>query len=338
MRTHRLTSVDAFIVFDLDDVSSSVGVTRLAPRILVDGATWMARSATYQQASFELRRGGASAGINAAPDTRHDAIRRFVEEVGPMVAEGRFLTEAGRGLGDIDLAPLRVLDPRPAIYWQQRSALAALGVAVSVEATGGLDGVTVAVEGLDRAGPDLVQVLTDRGAKVVGVGTAAGTATEPAGFDRDRLSEACSGGGDPVLALADPPEAPGAVLASDADVLVVGSRPGVLDHVAAATVRAARVVPHGPIPVTAKALAVLRGAGTMVLPDFVTTAGPLFAEVAPGGGEPSDPAGTLTRVLPEVLTEVLDHERGPLLGACLRAEAFLRTWRSELPFGRPLAT
>jgi hypothetical protein len=38
-----------------------------------------------------------------------------------------------------------------------------------------------------------------------------------------------------------------------------------------------------------------------------------------------------------VLDEVLDHADGPLLGACYRAEAFLRTWRDTLPFGRPLA-
>jgi hypothetical protein len=38
-----------------------------------------------------------------------------------------------------------------------------------------------------------------------------------------------------------------------------------------------------------------------------------------------------------VLTEVLAHDAGPLLAACYRAEAFLGTWRGELPFGRPLA-
>jgi hypothetical protein len=38
-----------------------------------------------------------------------------------------------------------------------------------------------------------------------------------------------------------------------------------------------------------------------------------------------------------VLDEVLEHEKGPLLAACYRAETFLRTWRETLPFGRPLA-
>lgn len=337
MRVQRLREVDAFIVFDLDDVEISMGVTRLAPKVLVDGAGWMARSATYQLASFELRRGGASAGISAGADARDEAVRVFVAEVGPLVAEGRWLTEPGRGLDDADLASLRAVDPRPAGFWEQRSTLAALGVAVCAEASGGLDGRTVAVEGLDRVGPEMVRALTDRGARVTAVSTPGGTATEAAGFDPDRITEACATRGDPLAALATELEPAAAVLAAAVDVLVVGSRPGIVDHTVAGAVAAGRVVPHGPIPVTAKALAMLGRAGTVVLPDFVTTAGSLFAAVAPGGGAPADPAATATSVLPAVLAEVLDHERGPLLGACLRAEAFLRTWRSELPFGRPLA-
>ena len=39
-----------------------------------------------------------------------------------------------------------------------------------------------------------------------------------------------------------------------------------------------------------------------------------------------------------VIDEVRGHGEGPVMGACLRAEAFLRTWRDELPFGRPLAS
>jgi glutamate dehydrogenase/leucine dehydrogenase len=324
-------------VFDLDDAEVSMGPTRLAPRILVDGATWIARSMSYQLASFELRRGGASAGINAGPEARAEAIRGFVEAVTPLVAEGRFLTEPGRGLDDADLAPLRPVDPRPATFWEQRPVLTALGVAVCAEVSGGLDGCTVAVEGLDRVGPEMVRALTDRGARVTVVSTSEGTASDAAGFDPDRVSGAWAAGGDPLAALTDAPQPVAAVFAANVDVLVVGSRPGVVDHEVAGAVRAARVVPHGPVPVTAKALAMLGRAGTVVLPDFVTTAGPLFAAVTPGGGPPADPVATVARVLPAVLAEVLDHERGPLLGACLRAEAFLRSWRSELPFGRPLA-
>ena len=36
-------------------------------------------------------------------------------------------------------------------------------------------------------------------------------------------------------------------------------------------------------------------------------------------------------------SDLVTHDDGPLLAGCYRAEAFLSTWRDELPFGRPLA-
>ena len=35
--------------------------------------------------------------------------------------------------------------------------------------------------------------------------------------------------------------------------------------------------------------------------------------------------------------EVQNHEEGHVVGACVRAESFLASWRDELPFGRPIA-
>lgn len=46
MKYHKISSTDAFIIFDLGDVPS-VGVTRLARKVLVDGAELLARSTTY---------------------------------------------------------------------------------------------------------------------------------------------------------------------------------------------------------------------------------------------------------------------------------------------------
>jgi hypothetical protein len=102
-------------------------------------------------------------------------------------------------------------------------------------------------------------------------------------------------------------------------------------------VRASAVVPWGPIPVTAKALAELRRAGVTVVPDFVATGGHLVAwpdvDAAPVG----DLRAAAAESVAGVLGEVMDHPSGPLLGACEQAEAFLATWCDELPFGRPLA-
>ena len=53
---------------------------------------------TYSFATFELRFGGASAGINAKPESRDDALAAFVEEVAPLVESGSVMLRPGTGL------------------------------------------------------------------------------------------------------------------------------------------------------------------------------------------------------------------------------------------------
>ncbi len=353
MQIHRLTGTDAFIVFDLDDAPSA-GVTRAAPKILVDGATALARTLTYRFASFERQVGGASAGINARPDERAAAVAAFVDEVGPLVVEGRFLTEAGRGVESDALAPLRAADPRPASYWALADALTGVGVAVAAAvAAGGLEGRTVAIEGFDSAGPAIAAGLSQQGARIVAVSTAEGTAAGP-GFGPDALAALWPAHGPKLVAelvgAGSSVAEPGAVFGVEADLLVTGSRPGVIGDEVAAGLGVRVVVPSGPTPVTAKALARLRRADTVVVPDFVSTAGPLFAgwpARGPAGGSPipsgsaetssTDPARAAAEAIRAVMAEVVDHPDGPLLAACYRAEAYLATWCGQLPFGRPIA-
>jgi glutamate dehydrogenase/leucine dehydrogenase len=301
---HKLAATDAFVVFDLEGAERSVGPTRLAPKILVDGAELLARSGTYLFASFDLAVGGASAGINARADGRDDAVAAFVAEVKPLVEAGTFTTEPARGLGPDELAALTGASPAPLPTGARRDALLAAGVIAGAErALGGdLGGATVAIEGGDQAPVALAAAVAGRGATVVSA------------------SLAGDAGGGP---------------AAEADVLLVGSKAGVLDHTLVDTVGARAVVPWGPVPVTAKALAALRRKGVVVLPDFLTIAGPSLVAV---GGLPADAAPeAVAEAVTAVLGEVLDHPDGPLLGACHRAEAFLGTWRDTLPFGRPIA-
>jgi hypothetical protein len=74
-----------------------------------------------------------------------------------------------------------------------------------------------------------------------------------------------------------------------------------------------------------------------VLPDFVVLVGPLLAAWAPAGTTADELRALTTTTVAGILAEVADHREGHLLGACERAEAFLSTWQSTLPFGRPLA-
>ena len=102
----KLDSTDAFYVVDLESAPRSVGVVRLAPKVLVDGAELLARATTYALAVFGVQAGGVSAGINAKPDGRDAAVTAFCEAVAPLVAQGRLHLSPGTGLTADELAPL----------------------------------------------------------------------------------------------------------------------------------------------------------------------------------------------------------------------------------------
>ena len=181
----------------------------------------------------------------------------------PRVGAGDVLVQAGKGVTAEELAPLRAVDPRPGAYWDTEVDLTALGIAVAADvAAGGLGGRGVAIEGFDAAGPALARALAERGGRVVAVATASGTAVALEGFDPADLDGAWSEhGADLVAALDTDPGKPWAVFGAASDVLVVGSKPGIIDDRVAGGLSATVVVPGGPVPITAKGLAVARRAG-----------------------------------------------------------------------------
>jgi glutamate dehydrogenase/leucine dehydrogenase len=287
MILHKLTSTDGFIAFDLDD-APAVGVVRLAPKVLRDGAELLARSTTYAAASFGLRVGGASAGLNAKPDARDAAVAAFVTEVRELVESGRWVPGPGVGVTVEDLAPLPESERRAAAFDQTAAGESA--VAAAFGALGELDGKRLAIVGSGPAADAAVASATTNGA----------TAEAQAAFG------------------------------ADCDALLVAGKAGVLEHDLAATVTAKVVVPITPVPVTARALAVLSRADIIVVPDFLATAGPLLAALEPDAGDPME------RVHGAV-AELSGEGTGLWMAAVERAEAHLGTWRDELPFGRPLA-
>lgn len=286
MPIQKLTSTDGFIAFDLEGIPA-VGLVRMAPKVLRDGAELLARSTTYAAASFGLQISGGSAGLNAKPDARDAALVAFEEEVTELVASGGWLPGPGTGVTVQDLAAL----PKPE---QRKTAfdpgLAGRGAVAAAEgAAGSLDGQRVATVGSGAAMDAAATAAREAGAQV-----------DAGSFD------------------------------ADCDVLLVAGKSGVLEHDLAATVGAKVVVPVTPVPVTARALAVLGRAGVVVVPDFLSTAAPLLAALDPDGGDPVD------RVRESVAALVADGT-GMWMAAVKRAEDHLRTWRDELPFGRPLA-
>jgi len=342
VRIQKLEGTDAFIVFDLDGAANSIGITRLAPKILVDGATMLARSNSYLFASFEQQASGASAGINAKPDDRDAAVAAFVAEVEPLVREGTFLTEAGKGVSNDELAPLFAVDPRPDFDPAAGASLLGSTVAVCAEralgSSGALAGATIAIEGLDRSNVGVVAALSQRGARITAVATSKGAVMAEAGFDPTALVAAIEGAGPGAVDELGGEVTPAwSVFAAPVDILCAGSKVGAVSDAGAGSIVAKAVVPIAPLAVTAKALAILRRAGVQVLPDFLAVSGPMFASFREDGSTLDDVRVVAEEQVGSVLDDVLDHADGPLLAACYRAEAFMRTWQDTLPFGRPLA-
>jgi hypothetical protein len=282
VKVDKLTGTDGFVVVDLDDATTSVGIVRLAPKVLRDGAELLARAVTYTFASFGVNgHGGASAAINAKPEARDDAVAAFVDEVRPRAESGALALTAGLGVTADDLAPLGSKEPDPALVAQ--GALAAARVA------GPLDWRTSAVVG---SGP-VVDAATAQLAS-------AGSTLAESRFD------------------------------APCDVLFVAGKAGVLDHATAEGVQASTVVPLTTVPVTARALAVLRAAGRTVVPDFLSTAAPILAAHDAAGGDP-------VQRIRELTIELAEAGTGMWVAAAERAETNLATWTDESPFGRPLA-
>ena len=298
-RTIKLSGVDAFVVVDLDGAEASSGPVRRARKVLPGGVRDLARSQTYTYAALGMRRGGASAGINAADADRAEAVAAFVEQAAALVADGTYLPDPAKGVDEADLAPLRAADPRSrsGAFLAECEALSAVAAA---EAAIGLDGRTAVIEGAGSCGEALAAALAERGAAVV-----------------ESSSESWA--------------------SAPVDIVFAGSKMGAVNHGSAESLQARLLVPCGRLPFTAKALAVCRRRGVLALPDFVTLAGSTIAAWSDPGADDDEVRSAVAATVTELVAEIADHPDGPFLAACYAAESFLATWQDELPFGRPLA-
>lgn len=323
MQVQRLAGIDGFVVFDLapgDEPLVATGIARHGEKILVGSATEYARAVTYGYALLNIKRSGASAGVNSPPADRDAAVRGFVEAIAGL--SGAYLPDAGKGVSPADLAPLGASDPRRPT---NLDAVGAACAAAATEAAGvNLSGARVAIEGYSSSSSALVSALHLRGAQVVAVATDRFLVSDKAGLSADQLAHAANG-----LTEGDPANR---VFGVAADVLFAGSKLGAVSNVAAGFVKTKAVVPTGPSPFTAKSYAILRRAGVEAVPDFAVLAGVLHAQWT--GAAPDEAA----KVVSDLIADCRGEADGTYLAACYRAESFLRSWQQKLPFGRPFAS
>jgi glutamate dehydrogenase/leucine dehydrogenase len=155
----------------------------------------------------------------------------------------------------------------------------------------------------------------------------------------DQVAEALQAAGARIVSPEGVETKPWLIWGADADVVLCGTKPGILNHQGAAMVKASVIVPWGPIPVTTKAYVMLNRMGRQVLPDFVAAACGLAAEYLPDAGSmhASELATVASGLAVDILAESATHPEGVMMGGFERAENFLTTWTDFEPFGRPLA-
>ncbi|MGH3151887.1 MAG: hypothetical protein ACRDOB_14360, partial [Streptosporangiaceae bacterium] len=127
---------------------------------------------------------------------------------------------------------------------------------------------------------------------------------------------------------------PGALFtAVNADVVVPGTRPGVIGaRAAAALPPGVRVVaPAANVPYTAAGADVLGQRGIVALPDFVCNAGGVIGYRSAVDATPEQVLAAVDATITAIILEALDHPGGPFTGACQRAGRFLRGWWGEPP-------
>jgi glutamate dehydrogenase/leucine dehydrogenase len=359
----ELGAVPGFVVFDLPGAPLSAGGTRLAADVSVAEVALLARAMTYKFAALGQQVGGAKAGVRGDPADRAGKaalMTRFCAEVRPMVEAGRFVTGPDMGTSEEDFAPLRAGRAAPTAmnsvvdgvpfedvvtgYGVTVAAGAALDAGRGDAGPGGADpggagpgwdGRSVAIEGFGKVGGGVAREVIRRGGRVVAASTVAGCVADPGGLDVGRLFALRHEHGDECVLRYGGPVIPPAGLFTEvsADVLVPGTRPGTIGgRTAAALPPGVRVVaPAANAPYTAEGAAVLRQRGVVALPDFVCNAGAVIGYRSAADASPGQVLAAVEATIGELIRQALDHEDGPLAGACERAGAFLRGWWGEPP-------
>lgn len=339
MLVHHLTSVDGAIVFDIDPdvVGVTGGGTRIAEDVGVDETAALARAMTYQYAAFEIRRGGAAAGIRPRLiDCHEDAMARYLDEIRPMIDSGRFLPAADIGTTETDFAigrdravprPIGELQVDGELFGTVATGRGVVAAALAWLGTETLVDRTVAIEGFGERGVAVARAVVRHGGRVVGVSTEFGAVARNTGFTIDDLVAAHERhGGRFVDHLGLDVHLARELHELPVDVLIPAARIGSYTPEVAGKVRAGVIVPAASVPYTEAGLAVLRERGIVALPDFVTTAGAVIGVHSPRGLSADEVLARVVRLIGEHVVGARLAKIDPIIYAATLAETFMSTW------------
>lgn len=336
MPTRKLTSVEGFIVEDLPGAECSAGPVRLGAKLIASNAINYAREVSYAMASLEQRRGGMTIGLKVDPDGREEAVAAVCEELAEELAAGRFAVDPGLRMARAQLGGLVAGDPRNALAIENGDELRAVGAAAIANKLIGLDGRTVAIEGVANGGGALAAEVERLGGSVGRISTAKGCVS--GSFSAADIAAAVAAHGVEAPSSFGEVDKPWSVWrSSGVDLIFCGSGAGALTAAGAPAIGTTPVVGTTVACVATKALAILKAAGAPVTPGFLAALGEHDVAFDPAIDSLDVARSRTQAVVSGVFGEVADHADGPFVGACLRAEAFMASWAEEVPFGRPMA-
>ena len=327
------------------------GGIRFHQSVNVDEIAALSADMSIKCAVVNIPYGGAKGGVKVDPTTLSRAelerlTRRYAFAIAPMIGPDTDIpapdinTDAQVMSWIMDTvsmlkghAMMGVVTGKPLAIGGTMGHAGATSLGVTICTVGILkrmgrpvEGQRVAIQGYGKVGAPLVQMLTDRGMKVVAVADVNGAMHNPNGFDPKALAAFVKEHGT-LLGFPGAVEIPSDQLFSvPCDIAIPAALGGVINAEVAATMAASIVVEAANGPTTAEGAAVLRQRNIPVVPDVLANAGGVVASYFEWAQDLQGymwERDVFTRRLETTMHEAFDHvwQRHLDLGVTLRETA-----------------
>lgn len=327
------------------------GGIRFHQSVNVDEIAALSADMSIKCAVVNIPYGGAKGGVKVDPTTLSRAelerlTRRYAFAIAPMIGPDTDIpapdinTDAQVMSWIMDTvsmlkghAMMGVVTGKPLAIGGTMGHAGATSLGVTICTVGILqrlgrpvEGQRVAIQGYGKVGAPLVQLLSDRGMKVVALADVHGAIHNPDGFDAALLAAYVKENGT-LLGFPGAVEIPAAQLFSvPCDIAIPAALGGVIDAEVAATMSASIIVEAANGPTTAEGAAVLRQRSIPVVPDVLANAGGVVASYFEWAQDLQGymwERDVFTRRLETTMHEAFDHvwQRHLELGVTLRETA-----------------
>lgn len=302
--------LESVLVIDNSAYGIPAGGVRLAPDITVDEMVRLARAMSLKFASYQMKIGGAKAGIWADPadkEKKELLITAFGKAIGKYITDDIYYPGPDMNTTDEDMLKIFNVIGAPELA-PNPLEMEKKGVPVEVLFTGYgviycLDAIhknyakfynpskelrerpKIILEGFGKVGTGIAMSLEELGYKLVGLSTLEGAIYDDKGLDLQRLLDLRNEYGDDVV---NEYESDNLVqiereklfeLSSEysVDYIIPGARPDVINKTNINKIKAKAIVPAANIPYERDIIPKLEEKNIIPFPDFVANAGEILA-------------------------------------------------------------